>query len=254
MDVNSGASPAPSGSSPDQGQTGTQQGSGQGVQSDGTLNTDQRTPESIPYARFKEVNDKFRALESEYAPYKEKQDLYKTYEHFDQVLSSNPVMFELAKIALTNPERAQAIAQHLGIATQQQGQPQQQQGASQDPAVSQLVLMTYTNEFQRLASEAKIPQELLPEYFEMTKGELLRLNSDPLRQINLRDLQNAFVKATERARKFTTPYQQQKAQDAGLPASASANGGQPVAGQVRLQTQQDRGAWLADQMKAGRIL
>lgn len=251
MDVNTGASPAPADSSPAQGQTGSQQGDVQGAQPAGALNTDTALPQTIPYARFKEINDAKNALEEKYKPFDGKAELLQTYEQFDQLLNGRPELMGLLQVALTQPQVAAQIFQQLGIGQNQQGQQQQQQDGS-NQTVSQLVLMTYTNEFERLASDAKIPQELVPDYFEMTKSELLKLNPDPLRRINIQDLRTAFTKATERARKFTAPYQQQKAGDQNLPPSSSANGAPPVAGKPNFGSQSERGAWLADQLKAGR--
>ncbi len=247
-DVNQGASPAPAASSPAQGQTGPTQGVSEGGQSAGTLNTE-RLPDSIPYARFKEVNDKLRAVEQEYTPYKEKADLYKTYEQFDSILSQRPEMMQLVQVALTQPQVASQILQSLGMSQGQANQVVQQ--TQESPVVSQLALMTYTNEFERLATESQIPKELIPEYFNMTKDELLRINPDPLKRLNMNDLRTAFKNATDRARKFTAPYQQQKGGLQGLPPSSSANGGAPVATVPQMDSQASRAAWLADQLRAG---
>ena len=81
----------------------------EGTQSAETLNTDSQDnelPESIPYERFKEVNDKSKAYKEQLDEYESKKELLEIYGNFDRRLKEDPekALEELREFVLKESE------------------------------------------------------------------------------------------------------------------------------------------------------
>lgn len=192
----------------------------------GTLNTDpgkdNRIPESIPYTRFKEVNDELKQLK----------EMATVYQEFDNVLSSRQDLMKVLEVAAQRPE---VLNHFLQLVDSQQNQGQQQQQNQQqninfDPQVR---TQNYVDRFKSLAKENKIPEELTQDYFNDVYYELLKINQDPLSNYNISHVDEAFKRVMDREeRKFKARqanYITTKRQ-ADVPASGSETGMRPMNG------------------------
>jgi len=208
-----------------------------------TLNTvgeEKELPKSIPYERFKEVNDRLRTIEKEYEEYAKNKELYEVYKQFDSILEQNPQLLESIKNAILE-------------AQQQQPTTQQFQQPSANPMLAQnLALAMYVNEFQRLAKEDNIPSELNEEYQEFVRQELIKRNPDPLNNFNLQLFHEAYKAAKERMNKIIkldrSLYLNEKKQDQ-APPSPTKGGMQPVQ-DVKFKDSYERAQYIASVLKA----
>jgi len=261
MDVNQGAAtPVESASSPSPTQSQPAQSQTSQTPPPGALNTDQSAnpiPETIPYQRFKEVNDSLKS-------YKDREATWKSYEMLDQVLDQRPDLVMVLGQALgINP---QVLAQQMGyqqpqqpqqqlqnVQFQQQLQPQfqQQQAAPSDPVLRENM---YRTTFREKAKADNIPQELIPELESYAQYLLMQKNPDPLGNFNLGMLDEVYVSMKGMIDKITNTkaasYLTQK-QTNGVPPSTSKTGAPVSAQPQKIVGQESRASRLAQLMTTG---
>jgi uncharacterized protein YktA (UPF0223 family) len=244
VDVKQEVAPTSADSSAAEGEAGkTNASTSQPNPSAETLNTvgeEKELPKSIPYDRFKEVNDRLRAIEKEYEEYVKNKELYEVYKQFDSILEQNPQLLESIKNAILE-------------AQQQQPTMQQFQQPYANPMLAQnLALAMYINEFQKLAKEDNIPSELNEEYQEFVRQELIKRNPDPLNNFNLQLFHEAYKAAKERMNKIIkldrSLYLNEKKQDQ-APPSPTKGGMQPIQ-DTNFKDSYERAQYIASVLKA----
>lgn len=216
-------------------------------QSAGTLkadvNQEGRTPESIPYTRFKEINDKYKEVNEKLQGY-ESSDSYKAYQQFSQAIEANPQLAhqlrEAIEIVKFQSQRQQG----------EQAQPQQQ---APDP-VQQIVYDKYLERFQGFMKDNGLPEQLTPFMYSMAESILLRMNPDPLRNYDM----NTFNRALDASKQILeevwkhkqADYIQQKTNDV-IPTSGSKTGVSPVSAPKQLGSQNERAAYIEEMLRSG---
>lgn len=191
---------------------------------------EQATPEHIPYAEYKTVNDQLQELSQKYQTYEQNKAMYDSYAGFDQVLMQNPELLQIIQ---------EKLAEINGPGQQGQEQAQQQQPNT----AQQLAYDTYLGEFDRFAQTEQVPAELKDTVLNLVKGFLLQRNPDPLNNYNMGTLKQALqdtknlmdhIWKTKQA-----SYIGEKKQTE-VPATASKNGAAPTAGAAVLSSYEDR--------------
>jgi len=220
--------------------------SAEGAPSADSLNTEtpEKLPENIPYTRFKEVNESKKQLE-------QRLEALAHLEQFDQMLSSNPDMFEAVKGAVDRFNNPQAHNQ-----SNQANDPIQTLTSRLNQLETTNKLSAYDKAFNDLYSTSKMElSENERGLFEKFVGDrLLRhCKNDVVGNFSIEALKNAFtetktmvdeIRKSERSR-----YVSEKAQGE-IPVNRS--GAVPDRTKPGMDSRGDRTKYLAEKLRASR--
>ncbi len=243
-DVNTGADAGAAGSSTAEGgDSTTVVDAGAANAGADPLNTEEgKAPETIPYSRFKEINDAKKSLE-------EKLGKYSPYEQMDEILQKNPELY--AEVEKTFKGYAERIGKT-------QGQPQgQSQG---DDKVAFLENKLKAMEFNEIRKEYKsswndltkdVAEEEKAALMKLTELEMYARHNAPYAEYNQKLLADSFKAAKEMLDKMvagkTAGYVKSKVDD-DVPGSGA---GAPASREKIPMTREERSAAIAAGLKAG---
>jgi hypothetical protein len=245
QDVNTEETQVDSGSEPSAEQQNDQEQDSQ--ESTETLNqVENDVPKSIPYDRFKEVNDKYKSVEEKLKSYEEKEQVYEAATLLDQ---------KLQDLKNNDPELYNKFVDAVAGKTNQ-AQKQQDPIAYVNSLQAEIRQRDATNHYDRLAKD--IPQEDRDLFFDsQVAQEFARLtNGNPLQignpNFGLGALDKAFSnikqKYDARNAKLKTSYVEQKKNGSSTPPSQTGGtvkqAPPELAGQARV-------SYAAELLRAG---
>lgn len=247
QDVNQSANAGAAGSSSAEGgSTGSSAGAVDSSSAD-SLNTDTEstTPEIIPYARFKEVNEAKRALEEKIAK-------FSPYEQMDQILQQDPELF------------AEVEKTFKGYVERKSQRPQQDQTVqhhSNDDVASlknevremkfEKIRDNYRSSWNDLTKEIDSEEEKAA-LMKLTELEMYARHKAPYAEYNDNLLKDSFKAAKELVDKMISKksagYVKDKVDD-DVPGTGSGAGA--VGKKSVPRTREERAAFIAQGLKAG---
>lgn len=241
QDVNQGADAGASDPSTGEGGNTTVENTGVDT-SAASLNTDNQTPETIPYSRFKEINDAKKALE-------DKIGRYSPYETLDNLLQKNPDLY--ADVEKTFKSYAERIGQRKPEGQVVQG----------DEKYSNLENEVKSMKFERIRDSYKsswneMTKDLASEeekaaLMKLTELEMYARHNAPYAEYNQKLLNDSFKSAKELLDKMvagkTAGYVKSKVED-DVPGSGA---GAPASREKVPFTREERAAAMAAGLKAG---
>lgn len=158
-----------------------------------TLNSDNEPRGPVPYERFQEkvsqyndLDGKYKQLEQELNPYREKQVVYQAYEKFDRLLQESPQeALQLIKTMVEEAGQGQQIDPYANQALR---------AATQALQTSQnIVLSNYKNDLSSFIESEGIPEDLAPVVESLATQAMGRYNQNPLAAYDKASAQKALA-------------------------------------------------------------
>lgn len=208
-----------------------------------------RVPESIPYSRFQEVNNKYREAETRLKEFEDMQKNFSAYQRLDQLALSNPILAEKLKVAIYESLGKGQPPEQYGNEWQAQG------GQDQSQFMAPLVRLMdniYTEQFRNYAKQQGISEKAMGHYINAAKQYVLQVNPDPINNFSTSDIPKLFEIVNQNIQSVWNDLQSQYIQDKKndvLPPSTSQVGSSPVAMPTQLKTQPDQSRYLAQELK-----
>lgn len=213
-----------------------------------TLNqVENDVPKSIPYERFKEVNDKYKTTEERLKSYEEKEQLFEAATLLDQ---------KLQEMKDVNPELyTQFVAAVSGQPTQ--AQKQQDPIAYVQSLQAEIRQRDATNRYEQLAKDIDkddrdlfFDNQVAQEFARLTNGNPLQIGNP---NFGLSALDKAFSnikqKYDARNAKAKTSYVEQKKNGSSTPPSQTGSAARQAPSEL---SGQQRVSYAAELLRAGR--
>ena len=214
----------------------------EGQKSEETLNAD-NVPESVPYSRFKEVNDAKREYEEKLKSFEGiNPELYQAYSQFDQVLSEQPELVEAIKEKMSQGMSAQQATQ--------EAQAEQAQGPTDYQRVT---YDRYMTELDQVLDGEGIPEAHWQDVKAIVQNKAVQLNPYALNQYDAKLVKKAYdgVKTLfDGIRRNERESYVKQGKENNVPESGSASGStaKPV---HRFKDRNERVAYAAQYLREG---
>ena len=217
-------------------------------------NTEEPEGKSVPYDRFKEVNQKYRDTEAKLKDYESKDSKYKTYAELDAAMIKDPVLNkEINKIIekynqgdLTKAEMKEEIAEAKAEA---KSNPEIQQI---NQKFVKMNVQRYKDHFENVATKDYTDKDDLDLLEEYTSRFMLQKNPRAAEDFDKSLLEDCFKMAKDKLEGFSkrrmSGYVKEKTSD----QPPVSKGGSSVSAEKEFKTRSEESAYFAAGLKAAR--
>lgn len=217
----------------------------EGASSGETLNPEDKTPENVPYSRFKEKVDEYNSLKTNYDSYKQ----------FDDYLTQNPDKAKAILDLIKQEEAAQAQAQPtqndpINVIDTRLRELERVHMATE----AQRRVNSYKEEFSSLMAKENIPDDVKPFVEEMVELKLIQeAKGDPIANFDVKTLHKAFKTVNDNLQRVLksdkSRYINSKLSN---DVPVNSKGAAPREAPTNPQTREDRNAAILEELRASR--